>query len=95
MIHCLTHAVPVAAAATLVGLNIGSKFVGRAFNSESIAGLQFDAKAHEMTMVASLTIVLVSYIRRELISDDGLPFGASFAGLRVSNLCRCVFCAPI
>ncbi|KAF2716060.1 hypothetical protein K431DRAFT_350613 [Polychaeton citri CBS 116435] len=85
-IHCLVHAIPLAGAFALIIMNLGAYFVSDGINSEILVGLQFAAKLHEITMVASLTTVLLSYVRLQLTSERGIPFGAAFAGLQVYQL---------
>lgn len=92
LLRCLVHLVPLAAAVTLIYLNLAWKYVGETFNPEGITALQFAAKLHEMTMVASLGTVFLSYIRHFLVSDVGIPFGAAFAGLRVRSRLRYSTC---
>ena len=46
---------------------------------------QFGAKIHEMTAQASLAAVVFSYVRYELALGQGLPFGALFSGLQISQ----------
>ena len=83
-IRSLVHVVPLAGALVLIWLNSVQYFVGT--NLEGTVGLQFAAKLHELTMIASLTTVMMSYMRHRLTSRDGVPFGAAFAGLQVSQL---------
>ena len=49
-------------------------------------GLQFAAKLHELTISASLTAVIFSYIRHELVTDNGLPFGVIMAGFQFKEI---------
>ncbi|PMD29179.1 hypothetical protein L207DRAFT_642636 [Hyaloscypha variabilis F] len=84
-IRSLVHVIPLAGAITLLILNFMRYYVGT-FSSNGTAALQFAAKLHEMTMVSSLTTVLLSYVRYELVSKRGLPFGAIFASFRITEL---------
>jgi hypothetical protein len=52
----------------------------------NISLLQFAAKLHELTMQASLATILLTYIRYELTFGLGLPFGALFSGLQITQL---------
>lgn len=70
----------------LLALNFSWYYIGTDFSSEGLAALQFAAKLHEMTMIASLTTAFLSYVRYGLTSKTGLPFGAAFAGLQVTQL---------
>ena len=43
------------------------------------------AKVHEIAIEASLSAIVFSYIRYELMLGDGIPFGALFSGLQISQ----------
>ena len=89
---CSIHIIPVVAALVLVILNwrgyyIGSELAGAVGEDDAkFIGLQFAAKLHELTISASLTTVILSYIRHELMMDSGLPFGAIVAGLQFKDI---------
>lgn len=86
------HFVPIAAAFVLVVLNwrgyyIGGELEGAVgLDDAKFIGLQFAAKLHELTITASLTAVIFSYIRHELVTDSGLPFGAIMAGFQFKEI---------
>lgn len=40
---------------------------------------------HEIAIEASLSAIIFSYVRYELMLEDGIPFGALFSGLQVSQ----------
>lgn len=86
------HIVPIAAAIILLALNgqgyyIGSELTGPSgYDDLKFIGLQFAAKFHELTLNASLTAVVLSYIRHEMAIAGGLPFGAIFAGFQFRDL---------
>ena len=86
------HIVPVVAAMVLVILNWRGYFIGGELegavgqDDAKFIALQFAAKLHELTISASLTTVILSYIRHELIQDSGLPFGAIVAGLQFKDI---------
>ena len=46
---------------------------------------QFGAKVHEMTAQASLSAIVFFCVRYEMSLGQGLPFGALFSGLQVSQ----------
>jgi hypothetical protein len=91
-LRCAIHLVPTAAALSLVSLNWSQYYIGGELagpsgqDSQKLAALQFSAKIHELLMLASITTVLFSYIRRELTFGDGVPFGAMFGGLQVNSI---------
>ncbi|KAK0639811.1 hypothetical protein B0T16DRAFT_463448 [Cercophora newfieldiana] len=86
------HIVPALAAVGLMVLNSSSYFIGgelagaRNQDVQKLAALQFAAKFHELLMLASLTMILSTQIRKELFFGDGLPFGAVFAPSEFRNI---------
>lgn len=86
------HFVPIAAVFVLVVLNwrgyyIGGELAGAVGQDDAkFIGLQFAAKLHELTISASLTAVIFSYTRHELVTDSGLPFGALMAGFQFKEI---------
>lgn len=60
------------------GYYIGASLTGQSY-------LQFAAKAHEILIQASLTSILMSYIRYEITTTKGLPFGAFLSGLQFAQ----------
>ncbi|KAL4894452.1 hypothetical protein BDV59DRAFT_175499 [Aspergillus ambiguus] len=91
-VRSILHILPVGAALGLLVLNsigyyIGGELSGRSGqDAEKLAALSFAAKIHELTMLASLGAVLITYIRKELAFGDGLPFGALFSGLQFQDI---------
>lgn len=81
--RCLVHILPLTGALTLLYLNLTWHFVG---TFSGTVALQFVAKAHELLMISSLTTSFLSYMRRELTSESGVPFGAAFSGLQIIQL---------
>ena len=86
------HLIPVATCICIVALNIRGYYIGGELSGpsgqdiERLAGLQFAAKLHELSMNASIAAILFSYIRYEVTFGDGLPFGAMFAGLQFRDI---------
>lgn len=86
------HVVPIAASLVVVYLNwrgfyIGEELEGAVGQDDAkLLALQFASKLHELTISASLTAVILSYIRHELTTDSGLPFGAIVAGLQFKDV---------
>jgi hypothetical protein len=84
LLRGLVHIIPMSGCIVLICLNWSSYYIGAELSgpdnsdSQKIAGLQFAAKIHEIFMVTSLGMVIVTHIRRELMLGDGLPFGAMF-----------------
>ena len=86
------HVVPIAASLVVIYLNwrgfyIGEELEGAVGQDDAkLLALQFASKLHELTISASLTAVILSYIRHELMTDSGLPFGAIVAGLQFKDV---------
>lgn len=90
-IRCTVHFAPVTAALALVVLNSAQYYVGGELagpvgqDDQKLNALQFAAKLHELLMLASLATIVFTYIRRELIFGEGIPYGALCAGLEIDN----------
>ena len=76
----LIHVIPLAIALYEIVLNLRGRYVGEYFTQQ--AYYQLAAKAHEILIDASLSSIVLTYIRRELTNGDGLPFGAFLASLQ-------------
>lgn len=81
----LIHLLPASVAITIGILNTFGYYIGEELaglqgqDTEKFAGLQLAAKLHELTIQASITTMLLQYVRHELALSDGMPFGALFA----------------
>lgn len=65
---------------------VGGNFTGGPPSDDvKLSLLQFASKAHEVMMIASMSIIIVDFIRRELLTESGIPFGAVFGSLQFSN----------
>ena len=82
-LRALIHVVPVSVALWEVIMNWNTYYLGASTHNQ--AYYQFGAKIHEMTAQASLAAVVFSYVRYELALGQGLPFGALFSGLQISQ----------
>lgn len=86
------HLIPVSAAISLVSLNLRGYYIGgelagpSGYDDVKLSGLQFASKLHEITMQASLSVVVIGLIRHELVSGEGIPFGAIFGSLQFSDI---------
>ncbi|ORY16563.1 hypothetical protein BCR34DRAFT_476003, partial [Clohesyomyces aquaticus] len=86
-----THIIPVGGVATLTYLVIRGYYIGGtlagpdASDDLKLSGLQFAAKLHELMMQASLSLVVVSFIRHELVAGNGVPFGAIFGSVQFTT----------
>ena len=83
LLRALIHIVPVGVALWEVIFNWNTYYVGSSARNQAF--YQFFAKIHEMTVQASIAAVVFSYIRYEMSIGQGLPFGALFSGLQVSQ----------
>ena len=83
LLRALVHVIPVSVALWEIELNWNTYFVG--YDIYDQAYYQFGAKVHEIAIEASLSAIIFSYIRYELMLGDGIPFGALFSGLQVSQ----------
>lgn len=79
LLRTLIHAMPLAVAIFEITVNLKGHFVGVKFDKQN--WLQFAAKAHEIAIQASITTVLLSYIRYQISAGNGIPFGAVLGGL--------------
>ncbi|KAE9365602.1 hypothetical protein N431DRAFT_488715 [Stipitochalara longipes BDJ] len=87
----LLHIIPTAASVTLLVFNWKGYYIGDELQGPvgqdglRFLGLQFAAKMLEFLAVASLSAILFSLLRAQLIYDS-LPFGAVTAGFEFNNL---------
>lgn len=84
VLRALIHVIPVGVSLWEVVLNWNTYYVG-SFKYNQIY-YQFGAKAHEITIQASLATIVFSYIRHEMAIGQGLPFGALFSGLQINQI---------
>lgn len=78
------HVIPMGVALAEIILNLKGHYVGPQFSRQSV--FQFAAKAHELSLLASLATVVLSYVRHEISLGDGIPFGAFLSGLQFSQV---------
>ena len=83
LLRALIHIVPLGVAMWEIIFNWNTYYVGSSVRNQAL--YQFGAKLHEMTAQASIAAVVFSYVRYELSLGQGLPFGALFSGLQVSQ----------
>ena len=84
LLRTLIHAMPVGLVLWLVILNLNGYYVGSfTFN---LFYYQVGAKVLEIIIQASLTTIIFSYIRHKMAIGNGLPFGALFSGLQISQI---------
>ena len=83
LLRALIHLIPVSVAFWEVIFNWNTYYAGSHVQNQAL--YQFCAKLHEMTAQASIAAIVFSYVRYELSLGQGLPFGALFSGLQVSQ----------
>ena len=83
LLRALIHVVPLGVALWEITFNWNTYYVGSKVQNQAL--YQFGAKLHEMTAQASIAAAVFSYVRYELSLGQGLPFGALFSGLQVSQ----------
>ena len=84
LLRGLIHVIPVAAALYEIVLNWNTYYVGVIAYNQAL--YQFLAKAHELTIQASLTAIVFSVVRFAVTRGDGLPFGLLFSGLQITQI---------
>lgn len=84
LLRALIHLIPFAVALWEIIINWNTYYLGSAPLNQAV--YQFGAKFHEITAQASITAIVFSYVRYEMSLGQGLPFGALFSGLQVSQL---------
>jgi hypothetical protein len=88
----LLHLVAISLAIVISTLNLKGLWLGKELtgpsghDAEKLLALQFAAKLHELMMLASLSHILFLVYTRQLLSGDGLPFGAVTAAFRFSQI---------
>ena len=84
LLRSLIHVLPIGIAIWEVVLNRYTYYVGSIEYNQVY--YQFGAKIHEMMIQASLAAVVFSYVRHEMALGKGLPFGALFSGLQITQI---------
>lgn len=85
-IRCFGHVIPAAGCVVLLAFNSQNWYLGQELpgeegeDSQKLAAFQFAAKLHELMMLSSLAVILVTHIRKELALGSGVPFGLLFSG---------------
>lgn len=88
ILHCLPHTIPLTVTITILCLNFFGVYwqdLGHSDQSPILQALQYVAKAHELMIVASLTVIVVHRIQSSLNSSQGVPFGFLTAGFRLTE----------
>lgn len=91
-LHCVVHLVPTSAAIALLVLNGSNHYIGGELtgsvgqDSQKLSALLFAAKLHELFMLASLSAIVITWIRKELVFGHGVAFGAVFSASQFKDL---------
>ena len=84
LLRSLIHLIPISVALCEIILNWEAYYVGVSIYNQVV--YQIVAKIHELAIQASLATILYSYIRYEMTAGNGIPFGALFSGLQISQI---------
>ena len=84
LLRNLIHLIPVSVSLCEIILNWNTYYVGVPIYNQAV--YQLLAKIHEIAIQASLAAVIFSYIRHELTTGKGIPFGALLSGLQISQV---------
>ncbi|KAL9609350.1 MAG: hypothetical protein Q9167_005875 [Letrouitia subvulpina] len=87
-LKCLPHVFPLAVTIVVLALNIAGFYwqdLGEPHQNNILQALQYVAKAHEITMAASLTSIVVHRLQFDLTTSKGIPFGFLSAGYQLSD----------
>ena len=87
LLYCLPHMLPLAVTVTILTLNALEVYwqdLGRPNQSTILQALQYASKAHEVTMAASLTAIVVHQIQCDL-NGKGVPLGFLTAGVKLAD----------
>ena len=84
LLRSLIHVIPISVALCEIILNWNTYYVGVSIYNQAV--YQLVAKIHELAIQASLASILYSYIRYEMTVGNGIPFGALFSGLQISQI---------
>ena len=84
LLRNLIHLIPVSVSLCEIVLNWNTYYVGVSIYNQAV--YQLIAKTHEIAIQASLAAVVFSYIRHEMTTGKGIPFGALLSGLQISQL---------
>ena len=84
LLRSLIHVIPISVALCEIILNWNTYYVGVSVYNQAV--YQLVAKIRELAIQASLATILYSYIRYEMTAGNGIPFGALFSGLQISQI---------
>ncbi|KAF3769419.1 hypothetical protein M406DRAFT_65917 [Cryphonectria parasitica EP155] len=97
-IECVLHVIAVASTATVTYINLAAVywadegnwrpqwFLGNLGQQNSLKALTFAAQLYSILVTASLSSVVLYFVRRRLVGREGLPFGLLVGAYSLSNL---------
>ncbi|GAT30073.1 hypothetical protein RIB2604_03300450 [Aspergillus luchuensis] len=86
------HLLPIIMSVTIVTINLNGKYIGADLMSPvksetiNLLLLQLIAKSHEIMIVASLSVMVMDFVRHELMFGGGVPLGLIGAGINFNRL---------
>ncbi|KAJ5931519.1 hypothetical protein N7516_006008 [Penicillium verrucosum] len=89
--RCTCHLVTILVTITIITLALKGVYLGADLMSPvrsetiNLMFLQLAAKAHEIMIVNSLGLIVLHFVRSELLFGDGLPLGLVGSGLTFNN----------
>ncbi|KAJ5420620.1 hypothetical protein N7465_003139 [Penicillium sp. CMV-2018d] len=89
--RCTCHLITILVTITIITLNLKGAYLGADLMSPvrsetiNLMFLQLAAKAHEIMVVNSLGLIVLHFVRSELLFGDGLPLGLVGSGLSFNN----------
>lgn len=90
--RCAIHVFPIATTVTVLVVNYRGLYIGQDFSGPvksetlNLLFLQLLSKLHELLIVASLTVIVYSASRYELLFGDGVPLGLLGSGLSFTSI---------
>ncbi|KAH7250825.1 hypothetical protein B0J15DRAFT_561386 [Fusarium solani] len=89
--RCAVHLVPAFLSIGLSALNLVRFFIGKELHSSQheddfkLGLLQIAAKVQELLVVASIGVVILHFLRSQLVFGDGLPLGLLVSGFSFTS----------
>jgi hypothetical protein len=91
-LRCVVHLVSTSGAIAPLILNASNYYIGGELSgsasqdSQKLGALLFAAKLHELFMLACLSTIVITYIRKDLAFGEGVPFGTIFSAGQFKDL---------
>jgi hypothetical protein len=91
-LRCVVHLVSTSGAIAPLILNASNYYIGGELSgsasqdSQKLGALLFAAKLHKLFMLACLSTIVITYIRKDLAFGEGVPFGTIFSAGQFKDL---------